>query len=215
VEIFRDESAGRCRRCGHRFLNPGTDFGCAKWCSLANECLGFAPQRQSEGDSTESALAARLIQWVEQEFKSDPACITYALKVFQYAKELVRKEGGNPRVVLSAALLLATGAHTSGPVGSPPEQCSRLPEAPAKVREALEHMKLDPDTTRRICQILENCRTGEDSEAIEFQIVCDSLSLAKLATEPFVGSPGHTETMIQTSLRTEAAKDKARGLCHT
>src|SRR3972149_2380138 len=103
VEIFRDESAGRCRRCGHRFLKPGTDFGCAKWCSLANECLGFAPQRKSEGNDTESALGARLIQWVEQEFKNNPACIAHALRVFQYAKELVRKEGGDPRVVLSAA----------------------------------------------------------------------------------------------------------------
>ena len=34
-----------------------------------------------------------LIQWVEQEFKSDPACIAHALRVFQYAKELVHKSG--------------------------------------------------------------------------------------------------------------------------
>ncbi|MGA2066288.1 MAG: DUF3786 domain-containing protein [Thermoguttaceae bacterium] len=44
VEIFRDESAGRCRRCGHRFLNPGANFGCAQWCSLAKECVGFIPR---------------------------------------------------------------------------------------------------------------------------------------------------------------------------
>ena len=43
VEIFKDESAGRCRHCGHRFLSPGTDFGCAQWCSLSNECLGIDP----------------------------------------------------------------------------------------------------------------------------------------------------------------------------
>ena len=214
VEIFRDENAGRCRRCGHRFLNPGTDFGCAQWCSLANECLGYAPQRQSEGVGTESALAARLIQWVEQEFKSDPACIAHALKVFQYAKELVRKTGGDPRVVLSAALLLATGVHKSELVESLPEQVNCQPEAAAKVEQALKHIRLDEDTAGRVCRILENYRKGENAESIEFQIVCDSQTLAGLVAEHFAGSSGEWENLIGTSLRTEAARNMARGLFH-
>ncbi|HEY4760166.1 MAG TPA: hypothetical protein VIH42_06270 [Thermoguttaceae bacterium] len=215
MEIFRDESSGRCRRCGHKFLNPGTDLGCAQWCSLANECLGFTPQRELASDGTESALAARLIQWVEQEFKSDPACIAHELRVFQYAKELVKNEGGDPRVVLSAALLLATSVHNTGNAENPPEQCACRSETTAKAREALKHMRLDEAAIQRVCQILESCRKGEDSDAIEFQIVCDSQSLAKLAAEQFMGTPSEWENMIRTSLRTETAKNKARGLLHT
>jgi hypothetical protein len=215
VEIFRDENSGHCRRCGHRFLNPGTDFGCAQWCSLAKECLGYAPERKSEGEATESALAARLIQWVEREFKSDPACIAHALKVFQYAKDLVQKEGGDPRVVLSAALLLATGVYTIGFVESPPEHCGSQPEATTKMKAALEHMRFDVDTARRVCNILENCQKGENNDAIEFQIVCDSQALARLAAENFAGSSDEWENLIRTSLRTEAAKIKARGMFHT
>jgi hypothetical protein len=195
VEIFKDENAGRCRRCGHRFLNPGADFGCAQWCSLSNECLGIAPERGSEGDSGECALAARLIQWVEQEFRSDPSFIVHALRVYQYAKELVRKEGGDPRVVLSAALLFATGEHTSGPAEIAPEQSSCLPEAQAKVKEALQHLRLDEETAKRVCH--------------------DSQTLAKLAAEHFVGARGEWEKIIQSSLRTETAKNKARGLFRT
>jgi predicted RNA-binding Zn-ribbon protein involved in translation (DUF1610 family) len=215
VEIFRDENAGHCRSCGHRFLNPGTDFGCAQWCSLATECLVYAPQRQSGSEATESALAARLIQWVEQEFKSDPACIAHALRVFQYAKELVHKEGGDPRVVLSTALLLATGAYESGLIESQPGQFGRQPEAMPKMKAALEHMRFDEDTARRVCNILENCGKGENIDAIEFQIVCDSQTLARLATEHFAGSSGEWDNMIQTSLRTEAARNMARCLFHS
>jgi hypothetical protein len=214
VEIFRDENAGRCRRCGHKFLNPGTDFGCAQWCSLANECLGYAPQRQPQGVTAESPLAARLIQWVEQEFKSDPACIAHALRVFQYAKELVHKAGGDPRVVLSAALLMATEVYNSGLVESPLKQFSSLPKATATVEQALKHIRLDEETAGRVCQILENCRKGEDSDLIEFQIVCDSQTLAGLATQHFAGSAGEWENLIGTSLRTEAAKNMARGMFH-
>ena len=75
VEVFRDENSGRCRRCGHKFFAPGADFGCAQWCSLAKECLGFAPERQPQPGSAEGALAARLIQRVEAVFKNDPASI--------------------------------------------------------------------------------------------------------------------------------------------
>jgi hypothetical protein len=132
--------------------------------------------------------------------------------VFQYAKELVRKEGGDPRVVLSAALLLATGACESGPIESQPEQVSNRPEATTKMKAALDHMRFDEDTARRVCHILENCRKGENADAIDFQIVCDSQTLAGLAAEHFAGSSGEWENLIQTSLRTDAARNMARGL---
>ena len=151
---------------------------------------------------------------MEQEFRSDPSFIVHALRVFQYAKELVRKEGGDPRVVLSAALLLATGEHTSGPAESAPEQGGCLPEAQAKVKEALQHLRLDEETANRVCHILENCRTGKDAVAVDCQIVCDSQTLAKLAAEHFVGEPGEWEKIIQSSLLTETAKNKARVLFH-
>jgi hypothetical protein len=215
VEIFRDENSGHCRHCGHRFLNPGTDFGCAQWCSLANECLGYAPQRKSGGDAAESALAARLIQWLEQEFKGNPARIAQALRIFQCAKELARIEGGDPRVVLSAALLLASGVYNSEPFESSPGQIDCGPKTAAKLEQALKHARLDEDTAQRVSQILEKCRKGEKADAIEFQIVCDSQTLVGLAAQHFAGSSDEWENLIRTSLNTEAAKNIARTLPHT
>ena len=91
VEIFRDESTGRCRQCGHRFLNPGADFGCAKWCARGQGTPGVRPERQSTSDSS-GALAARLIQWVEQELKNDPVAIGRALKFSSVPKTSSRQE---------------------------------------------------------------------------------------------------------------------------
>lgn len=214
VEIFRDENSVLCRRCGHRFLNPGNDFGCARWCSLARECLGFSPQRNSKTDCPESALAARLIQWVEQEYKSDPTIIAHALKVFQYAKDLVKKEGGDPRVVLSASIILATGAHKYGMAESLPAQSTLQLETMFKVNAALQRIQLNEEIAKRICDILISCKKGEESDTVEFQIVCDSNRLAELSVESFSGNSNDRDNIIRTNLRTEAAKDKARGMFH-
>jgi hypothetical protein len=82
------------------------------------------------------------------------------------------------------------------------------------VEQALQHLRLEQDTAGRVCQILENCRKGEDSDSIEFRIVCDSQTLAGLAAERFAGSSGEWENLIQTRLRTEAARNMARSLFH-
>ncbi len=118
-------------------------------------------------------------------------------------------------MVLSAALLSATGAYESSHIESQPEQFSRRPEAMTKMRAALEQIRLDEDTARRVCHILENCGKGENTDPIEFQIVCDSQALARLAAEHFAGSSSEWENLIGTSLRTEAARNKARGLFHS
>ena len=32
VEFFKDDTTRKCPKCGHRFLNPKLDFGCAAYC---------------------------------------------------------------------------------------------------------------------------------------------------------------------------------------
>lgn len=204
VEIFKDESRGRCSSCGHRFLNPGVDFGCAKWCSLAEECLGLAPDREAPSRGGEGALAAQLIQAIEEEFSEDQARIAHALRAFQYAKELVRTEGGNPRVVLAAVLLLETELH--GPAG---KRNGETP-GPARAKQILQRIGLGEDTTERVCRIIRSCRTGRDVEEVEFRIVSDSHSLAKLAADKPGGDLDRLQDIIQNRLRTEAGKEKAR-----
>jgi hypothetical protein len=177
VEIFRDEHTGRCLRCGHRFSNPGADLGCAKWCAMANECLGLSPQRRSQPGAgvAEGALAARLIQWIEQRFKDDPPRIARALKAFQRVKELIRKEGGDPRVAFCAALLLAVDADQPADAAQPAPETD-APCGPMSAEQILRHVGVEAEVAAHVFRIMRACRQGEIIDAVEFRVVREALA---------------------------------------
>jgi len=212
VEVFRDESRGRCPQCGHRFPNPGTDFGCAKWCSLANECLGFAPERQSAEDSREGPLAARLLQMLEEGFKKDPARLAYALRVFQHARDLVSKEGGDPRVVLTAALWLAADARADQPGGPTGAGAALPPAVSAESENPGRRLGLDTYTWERVERILDGYRSGVEPDTIEFKIVADCHRLATLTQETSRNRPAEVNLGVAQGLRTETGRRKAESL---
>jgi len=43
LEFFKDDSQHNCKQCGKKVLNPRIDFGCAAYCSHAEQCLGSMP----------------------------------------------------------------------------------------------------------------------------------------------------------------------------
>ena len=198
VEFFKDESSGRCSSCGHRFSNPGADFGCAAWCSLAQECVGFTPERKSAAGPGAGALAAQLILAVKQEFAEDPARLAHAVTVYQHARDLVLKEGGDPRVVLAAALLLEMG--TPGSAGQQAPNSKTF----SKARRILERVGLDEPTIERVCQIIGSYQTGRELDTNEFRVVWDSDRLAKLAAENRDGDPEKQNNLIEYGWKTEA-----------
>ncbi len=162
VEVFRDEANGRCPRCGHRFPNPGADFGCAQWCAMARECLGFAPQRVSRARPGEGALAARLILRLQEELSGEQERLSRALRTFQHAREQTAHERCDPRVALVAALLAGAGG----------DEAERL----------LAELDLEPECRRHIAAILEAIRGHSALDSAEFRIVRAASELAHLAS---------------------------------
>ena len=206
VELFKDESSGRCTGCGHRFSNPGADFGCAAWCALAQECLGFTPERESPSGSGAGALAAQLILAVKEEHAEDPARLARAVTVYQHARDLVLKEGGDPRVVLAAALMLPPEA--PGSAGRQESESKSV----RKARVVLERLGLDQPTIERVCQIMGSYQTGEELDSSEFKVVWDSQRLASMAAEGLESDAEKQNDLIEHGLRTKAGKEKARSL---
>jgi hypothetical protein len=211
VEVFRDESTARCGQCDHRFKNPKIDLNCARWCAYAKECVGFAPPKQPSSNLGEGALASRLIQAVKEEFNENPERIARSLVAFQHARELARAEGGDPRVVLMASLLLEID--TLPAAGEKSDEIG----PPTRIMEILAELGLDDETIRRVCRIIADCRSSQsgqsqESQSLESRIVSDSDTLARLSSPEIRADRSRVEETIENRMRTPAGKKRAREL---
>ena len=112
VELFKDESKGRCPSCGFRFRNPGLDLGCVEWCPHASACVGTLDRRDGPGHS----VVDQLIEHVKALPLVPEAKRQRGLRALVQAQNLLLEEPGTPRVVLAASLL-----HGLGPSAPPTE----------------------------------------------------------------------------------------------
>jgi len=104
VEFFKDDTARKCHHCGHRFVNPKMDFGCASYCEFAEQCIGTLPPEMLAGK--EDFLKDRVAIEMKRYFKTDFKRIGHATRVARYAERIAKKEtGGNMAVILCAAYL--------------------------------------------------------------------------------------------------------------
>lgn len=103
VEFYKDDTSRKCPKCGHRFVNPKLDFGCASYCQFAEQCLGTLPENflGSRQDLLKDKVAVLLKRHLKTDFKS----IREATELAQVSENICKSEGGNLAVVLCAAYL--------------------------------------------------------------------------------------------------------------
>jgi hypothetical protein len=66
IEFWKDEPFRFCPACRREIRNPHVDFGCAKWCKQAHECLGALPEHPDQmGTICERILATMKVTWGE------------------------------------------------------------------------------------------------------------------------------------------------------
>ena len=212
VEIFKDEGSGRCPGCGHRFRNPKTAFDCAQWCEYAEQCVGVAPQQQPTSASTEGVVAGRLIKALKEELGEDQHGLGQALRVYRHANELAWKEGGDPRIVLAAAVLLYIDPPQPQRTPQSPGQMTTIPPGLPKTRRILQDVGLDASSIEQVCRIIHGYRTHTEVDTIESRIVCDCHTLAGLTAEGPGGTSDVADDAVVDTLKTASAKAKARSL---
>lgn len=107
VEFFKDDTTRVCRACGHRFLNPQMDFGCASYCQYAEQCLGsLSPELLKQ---RENLLKDRIAIEMKRAFRQDFRKIGHALRVARYVEEIGKGEKADLHTVLPGAFLLDLG----------------------------------------------------------------------------------------------------------
>jgi Zn ribbon nucleic-acid-binding protein len=211
VEFFKDDSARRCSSCGYRMKNPRLDMGCAEYCPYAKECLGYDPKVGQTEDSGES-LADKLTKAMKQVFGRDQRRIHHALKVYEHAQEILRAEGGDPRVVTAAAILHDIGI----PAAEKKHQSSagrfQEKEGPPIARAIMNDYDVPADVIEHVTKIIANHHSAKDIDTPEFRIIWDADWLVNLPDEFDLSDKTKTAARIDKLFKTPTGRAKAREL---
>jgi len=107
VEFYKDDTTRKCGSCGHRFVNPKMDFGCATYCQFAEQCLGTLPEEFA--GMRENMLKDKVAVEVKRYWKSDFKSIRRTLTAAKYAETIGKRAGANMAIVLCAAYVADIG----------------------------------------------------------------------------------------------------------
>lgn len=211
VEFFKDEGSRRCPACRHKFQNPRMSFDCAQWCAYAEQCLGFAPEQKAPANAGEGFLASRLIRAVKEEFAGDASRVARALLAFQHARELLAEEGGDPRTILAAAVLLAAEVDQRDAGASDGADDTSAGDTTVVTR-VLSDIGFEKDSIACVCRIIEAHGSGQELDTIEFKVVSDVYALATFGKTERGEDRERRGWPVGQEWSTKAGKRKARSL---
>jgi hypothetical protein len=139
VEFFKDDTTRKCPGCGHRFVNPRMDFGCAAYCQYADQCLGDLPPEVVA--LQEDLLKDRVAVAVKRHLKKDFKRIGHISRRVRHAEEMGKQRQANLPVLIIAALLWGL---------DPAEGDAGLPVA----RSVLADAKAPPPMVEAVCTLI-------------------------------------------------------------
>jgi len=192
VEFYKDDTNRKCTSCGHRFVNPKMDFGCASYCQFAEQCLGTLPE-EFKGIQ-DNFLKDKIAVEMKRYFKTDFKNIRLATNTARNAEEIGKSEGGNLPVILCTAYLYGAGSDAAKPI--------------------LEKVDANETIQQDILQIIDNKDSVTETSSLESQIIHDAVKLM-LAQEQLKDETSTRENIHQSLsdiLFTTTAKDIASSL---
>ena len=168
IEFWKDDVRRKCPSCKKEVFNPKLDLSCALWCQQADICLDGL------------TLEEKLISEVYKAFGSDRKRIQHALRTFDYARMILKAEGGNPLVVSATALL-----HDIGIIDAEKKHGSAAPEfqqkeGPPLAREILKRHNVEPDVINSICDIISHHHQKEKMTSPEGKVIWDADSIVNI-----------------------------------
>lgn len=209
VEFFKDDSARKCRKCGHKFLNPNMDFGCASYCKYAEQCLGnLDPEVMAQ---REDLLKERVAIEMKRYFKRDFKRIGHAGRVARYAEILGKELEGNMAVILSAAYLHDIGIRESERKHKSSASHYQEAEGPPIAREILSKLGARHELIEEVCDIIGHHHHPRAKETVNFKSLYDADMITNME-EKLKEHPVDTDklrAMIANALLTSAGRNLA------
>jgi HD superfamily phosphodiesterase len=210
VEFFKDDTTRRCGHCGHRFVNPQMDFGCAAYCPYAEQCLGTMPEELLA--QKEDLLKDRVAIEMKRYFKGDFKRIGHASRRARYAERIAKEAGAALPVVLCAAYLRDIGAPEAQRKNAEVTTAELESESPVVAEEILSRLKARDELIEAVCRIVANHRKPQNDADRNLSIVYDADRIAWLE-EQHKKNPVDAERLgklINNELLTAAGRQEAR-----
>ena len=210
VEFFKDETERTCRKCGHRFVNPKMDFGCASYCKFASQCLGDLPPEllAKRQDLLKDRVAVEMKRTCGRDFKR----IGHATKVTRYAERIVKEEKGDTAVVLCAAYLHDIGIQEAERKYNSTAARYQETEGPPIAREILTRLGALEPLIEEVCDIVGHHHHPRTEETVNFKCVYDADLIVNReeAEKESPGDAGGTLRWIEKTFLTETGRNLAR-----
>ena len=176
IEFFKDDTRRRCAWCGHLFYNPKIELGCAEWCQYADKCVPELVKEKQAMQTFKDRLRERVLGLAAE----DPDFGARLDRGLALAIDLLKAEGGDPKVVFAAILLQQVD--------------------PAQARDILAELETEPEIIESILEVLQ---AEAGSPGINRQIYQDVLALVE-------AEAGAAATLHTRTAQTLAEKHQAR-----
>jgi HD superfamily phosphodiesterase len=209
VEFFKDDTTRKCNYCGHRFVNPKMDFGCAAYCQYAEQCIGDLPPEVAA--QREDFLKDKVAVEMKRYFKHDFKLIGHTTRVARYAERIGKIEQGNMAVILTSAYLHDIGipeAEYKHKNTSPKYQHI---EGPPIARSILQKLGANEKLIQEVCDLIGHHHWPREEETINFKVLYDADLIANLEEKQKENpmEKERLEKIIEKSFLTESGRKEA------
>ena len=210
VEFFKDDTTRKCHHCGHRFVNPKMDFGCASYCEFAEQCIGTLPPELLAGK--EDLLKDRVAIEMKRYFKTDFKRIGHATRVARYAERIAKKEVGNMAVILCAAYLHDIGIPESERKHQSTAAKYQEQEGPPIAQAILEKLGAKDALIEEVCDIIGHHHHPRNDDSTNFKVLYDAdmITNTEERHKDSPLDPNQIDNFIQSSLLTAGGQEEAR-----
>ncbi len=164
VEFYKDDTTRVCSGCGHRFVNPKMDFGCAAYCKFAEQCIGTLPEEFV--GARDNLLKDKVAVEMKRFYKTDFRRIGSVSRLASHAEKIGKEEGVNLALVLCSAYLkdIDRNAAGSGPTAE----------------SILKGLGATDEMCRDVCDLIGSLGGPQEFLSREAAVLKDAESLAGL-----------------------------------
>ncbi len=212
VEFYKDDTTRKCGNCGHRFVNPKMDFGCAAYCKYAEQCLGTLPEEfiGSQDNLLKDKVAVEMKRFYKTDFKQ----IGRVSRIAQHAEKIGKEEGANMGIILCTAYLSDIGLNQAEQKYGNQEPESVKKESLQIASDILTRLGANEQVLEEVCRLIQIHGTDEAELVPESMILHDArqTTLLEEAHKNNPLEPALVENSLEKEFLTPAGKENARSI---